>query len=65
MKLYNCHHTNIRFTCDPHTKQLVSKPSKHFVDFWKTTKLTMKDLISTGVFVKTCDIIQEKNTDNR
>ena len=29
---------NIRFTCDPKTKQLVSKPSKQFVDFWKTTK---------------------------
>merc|ERR1712083_418029 len=45
--------------------QLVSKPSKEFVDFWKTTKLTMKDLITTGIFVKTCDIIQTKNTDNR
>lgn len=58
-------HQNIRFTCDPITKQLVSKPSEPFLDFWRTSKLTVQELISKKVFAKVCDIIQEKNTDNR
>ena len=58
-------HQDIRFTCDPLTKQLVSKPSKPFLDFWRTSKLTVQELISKKVFAKVCDIIQEKNTDNR
>ena len=58
-------HQDIRFTCDPMTKQLVSKPSKQFLDFWRTSKLTVQELISKKVFAKVCDIIQEKNTDNR